>query len=469
MSLRDPPLFENPVHAWEPYLPGLDVPWNTARVAHLHRRAGLGATWGQLQRDLAEGLEPSLRRILDGEPQGPGGQVASAFADTVAAMEESARRRPSIERAQMLWLYRLIFTPHPLAEAMTLAWHSHYATSQAKVNSPELMLEQNLAFRQLWRAPISQLHRKILGDGAMLRWLDGLNSTKAQPNENLAREFLELFALGEGNYSERDVREVARALTGYREIDFQQKRDGFDPGDHDAGPKTILGRTGPWGRDDVVRIVCRQPAAATHIARQLYRTFLSDTDEPSSDLLAPLADAMRALGDVDVARGIEFVLRSRLFHSDECRTRRVKSPVVLAIGAIRGGEAFASPPDLVELEIHLTRMGQRLFYPPNVAGWPGGMAWLRGSTVLARANFAAWLTDPSSGLSPGHFRDLAERHGLKSAESWLDALAVLLPGAAISPESKNELLASVRSESDPARIHGRILCRLLALPEAQVG
>ena len=94
------------------------------------------------------------------------------------------------------------------------------------------------------------------------------------------------------------------------------------------------------------------------------------------------------------------MLRSRLFHSDECRTKRVKSPVALAIGAIRGGEAFAPPPDLVELEIHLTRMGQRLFYPPNVAGWPGGLAWLRGSTLLARASFAAWLTDPSSGLSP---------------------------------------------------------------------
>ena len=378
MNSKTTSLFDDPRRAWEPYQPSTEAPWNAARVAHLHRRAGLGATWGQLQRDLAEGFEPSLRRVLEGETQGPGGQPASAFADTVAAMEDSARRRPSIERAQMLWLYRLIFTPHPLAEAMTLAWHSHYATSQAKVNSPELMLEQNLTFRQLWRAPISQLHRKILGDGAMLRWLDGLNSTKAQPNENLAREFLELFALGVGNYSEHDVREVARALTGYREIDFQQKRDAFDPGDHDSGAKTILGQTGPWGRDDVVRIVCGQPAAATHIARRLYRTFVSDTDEPSSELLAPLADAMRVRGDVDVARGIELVLRSRLFHSDECRTKRVKSPVALAIGAIRGGEAFAPPPDLVELEIHLTRMGQRLSIRRTSragrAEWPGSAA-----------------------------------------------------------------------------------------------
>ena len=176
-----------------------------------------------------------------------------------------------------------------------------------------------------------------------------------------------------------------------------------------------------------MRIACRQPAAATHIARRLYRTFVSDTDEPTPELLAPLAEAMRVEGDVDVARGIEMVLRSRLFHSDECRARRVKSPVALAIGAIRACEAFAPPPDLVELEIHLTKMGQRLFYPPNVAGWPGGLAWLRGSTVLARANFAAWLAGPSAGLSAEHFRDLAGRHGLESPEAWLDAMAVLLP------------------------------------------
>jgi uncharacterized protein (DUF1800 family) len=418
---------------------------------------------------MAEGFEPSLHRILEGETQGPGGQPASSFAETVAAMEDSARRRPSIERALMLWLYRLIFTPHPLAEVMTLAWHSHYATSQAKVNSPELMLAQNLALRRLWRAPISQLHRMILGDGAMLRWLDGLGSTKAHPNENLAREFLELFALGVGNYTERDVREIARALSGWREVDYQQKRDGFDPGDHDDGPKTILGETGPWNRDDVVRIACRQRAAAIQIARRLYRTFISDTDEPSPELLESLADAMRSAADVDAGRGIETVLRSRLFHCEECRSRRVKSPVALAIGAIRSCEAFGPPPDFVELEIRLTRMGQRLFYPPNVAGWPGGMAWLRGSTVLERSNFAAWLIDPSAGLGPAHFRDLAQRRGLKSPEAWLDALAVLLAGPPISSATRSGLLDEARSQADPDQLFAAIFLHLLSLPEAQLG
>ncbi len=196
----------------------------------------------------------------------------------------------------MLWLYRLIFTPFPLAEVMTLAWHGHYATSQAKVNSPELMLAQNNALRELWRAPISKLHRRMLSDPAMRRWLDGLNSTKSHPNENLGREFLELFALGEGHYSERDVREASRALTGWSEVDFQKHRDQLDPGEFDDGTKTILGETGPWGLDDLVRIACRQPAAATHIARRLYRTFIADTDRPTDALLAPLADAMRVQG-----------------------------------------------------------------------------------------------------------------------------------------------------------------------------
>ncbi len=453
-------LFDDPRRAWEPYRPGPDVPWDAARVAHLHRRSGFGATWGQLERDLREGFEPSLRRILDGEPQGPSGQSASDFDGPTAVMEESARRRPSMERVQMLWLYRLIFTPFPLAEVMTLAWHGHYATSQAKVNSSELMLDQNRAQRALWRAPIGKLHRRMVGDGAMRRWLDGLNSTKAQPNENLAREFLELFALGEGHYSERDVQETARALTGWHEVDSQQHRDQFDPGDFDDGPKTILGETGKWGLDDVVRITCRQPAAATHIARRLYGTFISNTNEASPGLLAPLADAMRVEGDVDVARGIELVLRSRLFHSEECRARRVKSPVDFAVGAIRSCELLAPPPDFVDLEIHLTKMGQRLFFPPSVAGWPDGLSWLNDQEVLARANFTAWITEPSS--HDDEARRLAERSGLKTPESWLDAIATLLLGLPLSPAGR-----SLCERQFPN--HRQITRQLLSRPEAQVG
>jgi uncharacterized protein (DUF1800 family) len=455
-------LFEDPSRAWEAYEPDSRAPWDRARVAHLHRRAGLGATWGQVERDVRAGYESSIRRVLGGEPIGPGGQPAADFNDTVMSMEESARRRPSMERVQMLWLYRLVFTPFPLEEVMTLAWHGHYATSQAKVNSPELMLAQHRAQRELWRSPISKLHRRMLGDGAMRRWLDGLGSTRANPNENLAREFLELFALGEGNYTERDVRETARALTGWREFDNQNHLDQFVAEEFDQGPKTILGTTGAWGLDDVVRIACLKPAAATHVARRLYHTFISNTDEPSQETIAPLAAAMRIDGDVDVSKGIEFLLRSRLFHWPECRTRRVKSPVELAISVIRGALLFDPTPNFVDLEIQLTRMGQRLFFPPSVAGWPTGLAWLGGQSVIARVNFAAWITDPSTQGTADHASRVGEEYGLKTSTAWLDAIATLWLG---SPLSSSGRLLCERGSPD----HLHVMRQLLSLDEAQIG
>jgi uncharacterized protein (DUF1800 family) len=459
---RDRSLFDDAGRAWEPYRPGSDGAWDATRVAHLYRRTGFAATWSQLQRDLKDGYDASLRRVLEGDAFGPSGLPATEFAATVAAMEESACRRPSMERVQMLWLYRLIFTPFPLAEVMTLAWHCHYATSQAKVESPQLMLAQNKALRELWHAPISKLHRRMLDDPAMRRWLDGLNSTKSRPNENLGREFLELFALGEGNYSERDVREASRALTGWSEVDVQEKRDQLDPGEFDDGSKTILGQTGRWALDDLVRIACSQPAAAVHIARRLYRTFIADDTETAGALIAPLADGMRANGDVDVAKGIELVLRSRLFHSPECRGRRVKSPVEYAIGIIRACELFAPPPDLVDLEIHLTRMGQRLFFPPRVAGWPSGLAWLGGQELVARANFAAWVTGSSLPAGAPHFAGLARRYGFNTPETSLNSIATLLLGA---PPATGPRVPAAHPSSDlleSIRI-------LISLPEAQLG
>ena len=146
---------------------------------------------------------------------------------------------------------------------------------------------------------------------------------------------------------------------------------------------------------------------------------------------------------------------------------RVRLP--WSIGAIRACEAFAPPPDSVDLEIHLTKMGQRLFYPPNVAGWPGGLAWLRGSTVLARANFAAWLTGPASGLSPDHFRAVAGRRGLERPEAWLDALRVLFSGEEVSADRLAEVRSAANLQSHPERAHAQIFNRMLSLPETQVG
>ncbi len=319
-------LLSDPEACWSTWRPEGADRWDEAKSAHLHRRAGFGATWGQVRRDTSEGFDRAVRRVLDGDTHGPDGRTAGEITEISDAMVASARREPSIERVQYLWFFRLIFSPHPLAERMTCLWHGHYATSNQKVGNPILMLEQNLSQRELWRSRVSRLHLRMLTDRAMLAWLDGLNSRKAQPNENLAREFLELFALGEGNYTEADIRAAARALTGWEGGAYSPDAIYFDEAERDATLKTILGQTGDWRAEDVVRIACAQPAAAIHVARKLFRTFVADGVATPPGLLEPLANAMRADGDVDVARGLEIILHSRLFFSDWCRGKRLEGP-----------------------------------------------------------------------------------------------------------------------------------------------
>jgi uncharacterized protein (DUF1800 family) len=172
----------DPDACWSPWHPTPLDRWDEAKAAHLHRRAGLGATWGQVVRDQRESFEAAMRRMLDGDTHGPDGRTAAEINEIAEAMVSSARREPSIERVQYLWLFRLIFSAHPLAERMTLVWHGHFATSNQKVSNPLSMLEQNLAQRELWRSRISKLHLRMLTDRAMLVWLDGLASRKSQPS-----------------------------------------------------------------------------------------------------------------------------------------------------------------------------------------------------------------------------------------------------------------------------------------------
>ena len=463
--MSTPERWPDPRTAWQRYRPSAAEPWDAVRVAHLHRRAGFAATWSQVRRDVADGYEASLRRALEGDTHGPDGRPAKEFEELASLMEDDARRQPTIERVQLGWLFRLLFTPFPLAEKMTLVWHGHYATSAAKVRSPLAMLEQNVTLRGLWRVRVSRLHAAMLRDPAMLHWLDGTDNTRENPNENLGREFLELFALGDGRYTEPDVRAAARALTGWQADAGRPEKPYFNARRHDDGPKTILGATGNWHEADVVRIVCGRPDAARHIARRLFRTFVSDTDPVPDALLEPLTAAMRVDGDVDVARGIEVVLRSRLFHGPACRGRRVSSPVEYAVGALRACEAFAPPPDLVDLEGRLATMGQRLFYPPNVAGWPGGLTWLGGPTLLARGRFAATFADPASPYGPRHLFKLARRHGWDTPEQWRQNFGLLLLGA--PPREPKRL--KFNAGADAASSCGLLVQTLLGLPEAQVG
>jgi uncharacterized protein (DUF1800 family) len=204
---------------WARYKPSVDAPWNLRRVVHLHRRAGFAASRSEIDRDLADGPDASIDRLLSGRAQASGAPDPEEFERISTVLADAAIASSDSGRLKAWWLYRLLFSPDPLGERLTLMWHNHFATSNQKVNDPAAMRRQNELFRTLARAPFGELLEAAIRDPALLAWLDAPANRKGHPNENLGRELLELFSLGVGHYSENDVKETARALTGWTVVD----------------------------------------------------------------------------------------------------------------------------------------------------------------------------------------------------------------------------------------------------------
>jgi uncharacterized protein (DUF1800 family) len=366
----------DPAEAWARWEPDSRQPWSLKWAGHLYRRAGFGASQAELRQAVQKGLPETLERLLQGAAN------ADEHDRSFLSAGEQMARQGDPPALRGWWLYCMLHTQHPLREKLTLFWHNHFATSIAKVQQPVLMYKQNSLLRQNALGKFRPLLLEMSRDPAMLVWLDSNENVKGKPNENYARELMELFGLGVGNYTEKDIREAARAFTGWH-----TNADGyeFNSAFHDDGVKTVLGQKGNWNGDDVVRIVLDQPAAARFIAGKLYRFVVSETVEPPARLLEPLAEALRQ-SDFDLALVIRLILSSRHFYSAYAYRQRIKSPVEFVVGALRALAQKPVPPNAL-LE-PLEQMGQSLFAPPNVKGWEGGRSWLNTSTVLARHNFA---------------------------------------------------------------------------------
>ncbi len=296
--------------------------------------------------------------------------------------------------AQLWWLNRMLRTNRPFEEKMALFWHGHFATSVGKV-PPAQMVAQIDTFRQLGLGRFPALLSAVTRDPAMLIWLDNRVNAKAHPNENYAREVMELFALGLGNYTEDDVKEAARAFTGWTLDRAQQPI--FVAARHDDGVKTVLGRTGTFGADDVIAIIVAQPVHQRFITRKLLEFFVYSDPEP--ELVEALAQTY-ALSGFDLAKTTGAILRSNVFYSTRAYRAIPKSPIELAIGTLRYVGATAVPPNLV---YQLARMGQEPLNPPSVKGWDAGPQWINTSTLLARFNFVNALiaqTAPSKNGVP---------------------------------------------------------------------
>src|SRR5579871_5387403 len=390
---------------WAPYVPDEKAPWNLQRVVHLHRRAGFAATWEEIQRDLKDGPKTSIDRLLTGQAYRT--SVPADFASAADLLGDAAGGSSKPMQLRAWWVYRMLFGPDPLGERLALLWHNHFATSNLKVDDLAAMRRQNEVFRKYARAPFGELLDAVLHDPAMLVWLDAPANRKGHPNENLGRELMELFTLGIGHYSETDVKEAARTLTGWS---IQDGEFVEVPSAHDLGEKTILGKKGRWKAPDLARMLLEHPATSHRIAMRIGQLFLGEKALRAADQEA-LAEGLRRRS-LDVGWAVETVLRSQLFFSEDNIGNRVLEPVEYVVGTARALELFEPPANTFILAEWVTRLGQDLFYPPNVGGWPGGRAWLTSRSLIARANFAVTIVSGQRGglAEPLDALSLVRRH-----------------------------------------------------------
>jgi uncharacterized protein (DUF1800 family) len=444
-----------PADLWAAYAPGEKQPWDLRRVVHLHRRAAFAGTWGELQRDLRDGPEKAVARLLNGTANA---HAAKDYDATATLLADSAVTQSEISRLKAGWFYRFLFGPDPLLEKLTLLWHDHFATANTKVGDVGLMRRQNDALRAHARGGFAELLNAAVREPALLLYLDAPANRKGHPNENLGRELMELFTLGVGNYSEADVKEAARALTGWS---ADEGRFVEVPARHDDGEKTILGQTARFDGTGLVRLLLQQPSVADRIAGKLLRQFFGGDAVPEG-AAKQLADGLRAR-DLNVGWAVETVLRSRLFFADANLGTRVVGPVEYVVGSARALELFDPAPGTLAMADWSARMGQDVFDPPNVGGWPSGRKWVHSRSLIARANYAsAIVTGPDSGRDvPYDPAGTAKRHGFGSAAA--DVLTYhhrLLFGTDPTAESRRRL-----EPLGPARL----VTALLSSPEAQLG
>lgn len=364
----------DPSVAWAAYEPDAGRPWNLARAGHLLRRAGFGASWDELSRALREGPSRTIDRLVRPEAD------VAAFNALHDRYEESATDSAPGKALRAWWLRRMIETPHPLLEKMTLFWHDHFSVQGARVKDARLLRRHVGMLRRHALGSLEAMFEDASLDPAVLVSLGASANRKSRPGEHLAHTFLDLYTVGPDHASQEDVRGFARAFTGW----FVRRDEiRFVPREHDPGVKQLLGERGKLAARDAVRIAVRHPATSRWLVGKLYRWLISETTEPPATLLDPLVDSFSS--HRDVGRLVETMLRSNLFFSPIAHRQRVKAPVEFALGIVRGLEGIVGT---VRLGEDLASLGQDLYSPPTVHGWAGGLHWIHGFTIVGRSNLA---------------------------------------------------------------------------------
>ena len=478
---------------------------------HLLWRAGFGGTSEQIRLIASWGPDRAVDYILDFDKIAADPALAGTFDANImrpATPEERRRQaearknrdeealaqlqrerqsreakdREQVQVMQKWWLRRMIETGRPLEEKLTLFWHGHFATSYRGIEDSYHLSVQNEMFRNNAAGNFRNLLRGIIRDPAMLAYLNNNQNRKEKPNENLAREIMELFSLGIGNYTEQDIKEGAKALTGYT---FEDDDFTYNRRQHDEGAKNILGRQGNMDGDDFVDTILRKPECAAFITRRLYHFFVADVPneerggerglhQTQRDALRQLSNTLRS-ENYELKPMLRRLFMSEHFYQAAFLNEQIKSPTQLVVGAVR---SLGTPVrDLGLLADALKRMGQELFLPPSVKGWDGGRAWVNTSTMFDRQNILAYLltgkktrgSDEADAYDPSPLlNDLSQTERGDAGKVARHLLEGCLGRAPNGPLGEvREFLQSTKNPQDPKSLVGALLL-ITALPEYQL-
>ncbi len=469
--------------------------WGFEAAAHLLNRAAFGGTPAEIESFARLSPSEAVDRVLQApeanaadplpppdwarpDPDRP--RKLKEFREaTPEARRELAKARQKEERARFLelqsWWLRRMTTGTPAfahREKLTLFWHGHFATAFQKVRDAYLMWRQNDLFRRLGGGDWTTLLREVSRDPAMLIWLDQAQSKPEHPNENFARELMELFTLGEGNYTESDILAAARAMTGLT-LDRLKQEPVFRPRLHDRTPTTLFGAAGAHQLDDVLRLIVARPESSRFITGRLWNFFAGTA--PSPELAAELASTFER-HDRRFSPFLRAMFVCEDFHAPAVVRHQIKSPVQLLAMACRQLERDLPPPPATFTALRM--LGQELFNPPNVKGWEGGVAWINTNTLLTRHNLALLLTTgenplpalarnpkapsrPVAGRGPGrptaarlHPERLFSEEDFQSPDALLTAIERRLLNAPFNPRDRSALKSHLSSPDlhDPAQL-----------------
>ncbi|KAA1297845.1 MAG: hypothetical protein CL750_04060 [Chloroflexi bacterium] len=382
-------------------------------MAHLLRRAGFGATPAELEKAMSLGYEGMLDELLN--PDHPD------------ELPDDLIRRYHVDLSDLRsgggahWIYRLVMTDTPLREKVCLFWHRVFATATYKLIQNKPMTSQIDMFREYGMGKFDNLLVQLSKDPAMIMWLDNQDNHGSNINENYGREILELFAMGVGNYSEEDIKETARAFTGWtienepymsikmrnntaRPYAYMAWQFKYDDSDHDHGQKTILGQTGNWNGEDAVRIICEQESTARFVARHLYHFFVADElpvpqwphEKPRDPKAIDLMVKAYFESDHNIKAMLKVLFESDFFKDQSSQFARIKSPAEMVVGTLRLAGPIELPSgDIFAADSASSNMGQAILRPPSVEGWQGGTEWINTGAYVERVNFASKiLSDP---------------------------------------------------------------------------